>query len=147
MGDYYLQIWYIFVCKLPSMVYGLFKPCWLTHPTHTSLKEIALLFNVHLSLKLTMKEITGWVKMSAAILVSDKKLKKNALKQSPNTDINININGPKCKWFKISYFELFFKKYYYRHATHSSTRSSWHYQSFFFLISDFLAESLKANKN
>ena len=30
-------------------VYGLFKPCWLTHATCTCFKETALLFNVHLS--------------------------------------------------------------------------------------------------
>ena len=30
-------------------VYGLFKPCWLTHGTCTCFKEAALLFNVHLS--------------------------------------------------------------------------------------------------
>ena len=30
-------------------VYGLFKPCWLTHATWTYFKETALLFNLHLS--------------------------------------------------------------------------------------------------
>ena len=35
------------MCTLPSMVYGLCKPCWLTHVT--CFKETALLFNVHLS--------------------------------------------------------------------------------------------------
>ena len=30
-------------------VYGLFKPCWLTHATCTCFKETVLLFNVHLS--------------------------------------------------------------------------------------------------
>ena len=34
---------------LLSMVYGLFKPCWLTRVICTSFKETALLFNVHLS--------------------------------------------------------------------------------------------------
>ena len=43
------------MCKLLSMVYGLFKPCWPTQPTHTSFKENALLFNVHLSSKLMKK--------------------------------------------------------------------------------------------
>ena len=49
--------------KLLSMVYGLFKPCWLTHPTHTSFKETALLSNVHLNSKLTMEKIrfTCWM--------------------------------------------------------------------------------------
>ena len=45
-------------------------------------------------------------------------------------------------------FGILFLKYYFRHATflYPSTRSSGHDQGFF-LISDFLAESLKANKN
>ena len=30
-------------------VYGLFKPCWLTHASWTCFKETVLLFNVHLS--------------------------------------------------------------------------------------------------
>ena len=44
--------------------------------------------------------------------------------------------GPKYKWFKISYLELFFWKYYYGHATllYSSTRSSGHHQSFFLIF-------------
>ena len=37
------------MCTLLSMVYGLFKPCWLTHVICTCFKETALLFNVHLS--------------------------------------------------------------------------------------------------
>ena len=37
------------MCTLLSMVYAFFKPCWLTHATHTCFKETALLFNVHLS--------------------------------------------------------------------------------------------------
>ena len=37
------------ICTLLSMVYGLFKPCWLTHVTCTCFKEAALFFNVHLS--------------------------------------------------------------------------------------------------
>ena len=51
------------MCKLLSMVYGLFKPFWLTHPTHTNFQETAILFNVHLSSKLTMKKIrfTCWM--------------------------------------------------------------------------------------
>ena len=32
-----------------SIVYGLFKPCWLIHAACTCFKETALLFNVHLS--------------------------------------------------------------------------------------------------
>ena len=36
------------MCTLLSMVYGLFKTCWLTHVTCTFLKETVLLFNVHL---------------------------------------------------------------------------------------------------
>ena len=35
--------------KLFSMVYGLFKPCWLTHITYAYFKEPALLLNVHLN--------------------------------------------------------------------------------------------------
>ena len=37
------------ICTILSMVYELFKPCWLTHATCTCFKEDALLFNVHLS--------------------------------------------------------------------------------------------------
>ena len=37
------------MCTLLSMVYGLIKPCWLTHVTCTRFKETAILFNVHLS--------------------------------------------------------------------------------------------------
>ena len=56
--------------------------------------------------------------------------------------------GPKFKWFKISYLKLLFWKYFFGHTIflYSSTRSSGHHQSFF-LISDFLAESLKTSKN
>ena len=31
------------MCSLLSMVYGLFKPCWLTHATFTCFKETALM--------------------------------------------------------------------------------------------------------
>ena len=56
--------------------------------------------------------------------------------------------GPKYKLLKISNLEFFFCKYFFGHKIllYSSTRSSGHYQSFFF-ISDFLAESLEAMKN
>ena len=37
------------MCILLSMVYGLFKPCWLTHVTCKCFKESAILFNVQLS--------------------------------------------------------------------------------------------------
>ena len=37
------------ICTLLSMVYGLFKPCWLTHVTCTCFKEAVFFFNVHLS--------------------------------------------------------------------------------------------------
>ena len=37
------------MCTLLLMVYGLFKPCWLTHVTCTCFKETTLFFNVHLS--------------------------------------------------------------------------------------------------
>ena len=37
------------MCKLLSMVYGLFKPCCFTHVTSTCFKETDLFFNVHLS--------------------------------------------------------------------------------------------------
>ena len=69
---------------------------------------------------------------------------KNALKLSPkNRNLDQNINDS-----KISYLEFFFWKYYFGHTRflYLSRRSSRHHQSFF-LISDFLAESLKANKN
>ena len=74
------------------------------------------------------------------------KIKKNwlkSLKQSSKSKF-----GPKYKWLKMSFLEIFFWKYYFGHTTflYSSKRSNGHHQSFF-LISDFLAESLKANKN
>ena len=67
---------------------------------------------------------------------------KNVLKQPPkkqNLDQNIK---------KISYLEFFFRKDYFGHTKflYLSRRSSGYHQSFF-LISGFLAESLKANKN
>ena len=37
------------MCTLLSMVYGLFKPCWLTHATGTCFKETTPLLNVHVS--------------------------------------------------------------------------------------------------
>ena len=37
------------MCTLLSMVYGLFKPCWLTDVLCTCFKETTPLFNVHLS--------------------------------------------------------------------------------------------------
>ena len=37
------------MCTLLSMVYGLFKPYWLTHAICTCFRVINLLFNVHLS--------------------------------------------------------------------------------------------------
>ena len=37
------------MCILLSMIYGLSKPCWLTHVTWTCFKETAFLLNVHLS--------------------------------------------------------------------------------------------------
>ena len=57
--------------------------------------------------------------------------------------------GPKYKWFKISYLEFFFLKYYFGHTFLClPRRSSEYYQRlFFFLIWDFPGESLKANKN
>ena len=39
----------LFLGKLFSMVYGLFKPCCFAHVTGTCFKETALFFNVHLS--------------------------------------------------------------------------------------------------
>ena len=69
---------------------------------------------------------------------------KSALKLSPkNEDLDQNMNDS-----KISYLEFFFWKYYFGHAKflYLSRRSSGYHQSFF-LISDFLAENLKANKN
>ena len=69
---------------------------------------------------------------------------KSTLKLSPkNEDLDQNINDS-----KISYLEFFFWKYYFGHTKflYLSRRSSGYHQSFF-LISDFLAENLKANKN
>ena len=37
------------MCTSLSLVYGLCKPCWLTHVTCKCFKETALLFKVHLS--------------------------------------------------------------------------------------------------
>ena len=37
------------MCTLLSMVYGLFKPCWLIGVSSTCFKETTPLFNVHLS--------------------------------------------------------------------------------------------------
>ena len=56
--------------------------------------------------------------------------------------------GQKYKWFKNSSLEFFFRKYYFGHAIFlcSFKRASGHHQSFF-LISDLLAESLKAKKD
>ena len=53
--------------------------------------------------------------------------------------------GQKYKWFKISHVESFFWKYYFRH-TSCLYKFQW-ISSEFFLMSDFLTESLKAIKN
>ena len=39
----------LIMCALFSMVYGLFKPCWLIDVSCTCFKETTPLFNVHLS--------------------------------------------------------------------------------------------------
>ena len=39
----------LIMCALFSMVYGLFKPCWLIDVSWTCFKETTPLFNVHLS--------------------------------------------------------------------------------------------------
>ena len=39
----------LIMCALFSMVYGLFKPCWLIDVSRTCFKETTPLFNVHLS--------------------------------------------------------------------------------------------------
>ena len=77
-----------------------------------------------------------WVKMLATMVDWQRLSKKHWLK-CPKFE-------PRCKWFKISYLEFFFWRYF-GHTTflYSSTCSS-QYQSFF--ISDFLAKSLKANR-
>ena len=55
----------------------------------------------------------------------------HSLKQSPKTKFGQNF-----KWFKISYLEFFFWKYYFEHTKflYSSTRSSGHYQSFYLIL-------------
>ena len=101
------------------MFYELFKPCRLTHATWTCFKETALLFNVQSK----NAGHHGW-------LVTNKNL-AHALKQSPKTKFGQNF-----KWFKISYLEFFFWKYYFEHTKflYSSTRSSGHYQSFYLIL-------------
>ena len=56
--------------------------------------------------------------------------------------------GPKYSDSKSHIWNYFFENILFEHTTflYSSTRSSGHHQSFF-LISDFLAKSLKASKN
>ena len=78
--------------------------------------------------------------------IKNKKTKKHWLKR-PKAVLPKEKFGPKYKWFKISYLKLFFWKNFFGHKIflYWSTRCSGHHQSFF-LISDFLVESLKASK-
>ena len=84
------------------------------------------------------------VKSSATMVAQRWKIKKKHWLKRP-TSVPLchskkkKINGAKNKWFDISYSEFY-------SSTRSSTHFSVHHQNLFFLISDFLAESLKANK-
>ena len=75
-------------------------------------------------------ESGDWVKMSATIF--GRRRKKNWLKHTKAASPKKEI-WTKYKWFKISYFEFCFWKYYFGHETflYQSRRSSGHYQSFF----------------
>ena len=91
----------------------------------------------------------GWVKMSATMVGRQRKFEKKhllkRLKVVPPKKRNLDqiINHSKSH-IVVVYLEILFWAF----ATflYSSTRSSGYYQSSF-LISDFLAESFKANKN
>ena len=72
-------------------------------------------------------------------------MKKRHWLKCPNAVPQKAKFGPKYKWFKISSLEFFFWKYYFGHTTflYSFKRAI----TWVFLISDLLAESLKAKKD
>ena len=85
------------------------------------------------------------VKISAIMVGQRRKIKKKTLAKVPYSSPppplkkkNKKKIGAKYNWFDISHSEFY-------SSTRSSTRFSVHHQ-IFFLISGFLAESLKANK-
>ena len=63
----------------------------------------------------------------------------------PKATLHKTKFGPKYKWFKISYLEFFFWKYFFGHTTFFIFVHTfqWAYNQRFFLISDFLAEVSK----
>ena len=84
----------------------------------------------------------GWVMVSR-----QRKIKRKHWLKHPKAVPQKTKFGPKYRWFKISYLELFNWKYYLWHTTFTLIdmfqRTS---SKFFFLISDFLEESLKTKK-
>ena len=73
--------------------------------------------------------------MSVTIVDQGRKRKKKLWLKRPKAVPQKTKLGPKYKWFKISYLQFFFWKYFFR-----PTRS-------IFFIPEFVAENLKANKN
>ena len=63
-----------------------------------------------------------------------RKIKRKHWLKHPKAVLQKTKFGPRYKWFKISYLELFYWKYYFWHTTffYSSTCSSEHHQSSFF---------------
>ena len=81
--------------------------------------------------------VRGWVKMSTTMVGRQRKIKAKHWLKRPRAVPQKN-HWPnwltKYKWFKISYLEFFFWKYYFGHTTflYFSRSSSGHHQSFFY---------------
>ena len=113
----------------------------------------------------------SWLKMSATMVGRQRKIFKKYWLKRPKANPPKMKTGPEYKWFKISYLQFLFFENITSGIQHFyisldvpidiTRRSNWHLQTFqltppdvpidiirfFFLTSDFLAESLKANKN
>ena len=71
--------------------------------------------------------------MSATMIGRLRKIKKEHLLKRPKAVSKNTKFGPKYKWFKISYLECFFWKFYFGPTTflYFSRRSNGHHQSYF----------------
>ena len=58
-----------------------------------------------------------WVKISATMVGRRQKIKKKTLAKTLQSSPKNTKFGPKYIWFKLSYLEFFFKKYYFGHKT------------------------------
>ena len=77
--------------------------------------------------------VGSWIKMSATMIGRLRKIKQEHLLKRPKAVSKNTKFGPKYKWFKISYLECFFWKFYFGPTTflYFSRRSNGHHQSYF----------------